>query len=62
MGVPECLECPDPSYSNEARAAKVSGVVVLYLIVTEDGHGTDIHVKPSLIYGLDEQRTEAVEN
>ena len=47
MGVPECLECPDPSYSNEARAAKVAGVVVMHLIVTEDGHGTN--VKPSQV-------------
>jgi protein TonB len=56
------MECPDPSYSDEARAAKVSGTVVLHFIVTEDGHVTNIQVKRSLGYGLDEKAVEAVGN
>ena len=32
----------------------------MHLIVTEDGHGTN--VKPSLVYGPDEQATEGLEN
>jgi len=62
IGVPKCMECPDPSYSDEARAEKISGTVVLHLIVAEDGHATNIQVKRSLGHGLDEKAVEGVEN
>lgn len=62
IGFPKCIECPDPSYSDEARAAKVSGIVVLHLIVTEDGYVTSIQVTRSLGHGLDEKAAEAVGN
>jgi len=56
------MECPNPSYSDEARVAKVFGSVVLHFIVTEEGHATNIQVKHSLGHGLDEKAVEAVEN
>jgi TonB family protein len=62
IGSPKCLECPDASYSEQARAAKVSGTVVLHFIVTEEGQATNIQVKRSLGYGLDEKAAEAVRN
>jgi TonB family protein len=62
IGFPRCVACPDPSYSDQARSAKVSGIVVLHLVVTADGHASNIHVKRSLGYGLDEKAVEAVEN
>jgi len=62
IGVPKCMECPDPSYSEEARAAKVSGTVLLHFIVTEEGQVTNIQVKRSLGHGLDEKAAEAAEN
>ena len=62
IGFPGCLACPDPSYSDQARSAKVSGNVVLHLIVTAEGRAANIHVKRSLGYGLDEQAIEAVGN
>jgi TonB family protein len=62
IGAPMCVECPDPSYSEEARAAKASGTVVLHLIVTEEGHATNIQVKRPLGHGLDEKAAEAVGN
>ena len=62
VGAPKCMECPNPSYSDEARAAKVSGIVVLHFIVTEEGHATNIQVKHSLGHGLDEKAVEAVGN
>ena len=60
IGVPKCMECPEPSFSDEARAAKVSGIVVLHLIVTEEGHVTNIQVRRPLGHGLDEKAAEAV--
>jgi len=62
IGFPKCIECPDPSYSDQARSAKVSGIVVLHLIVTAEGRASNIQVKRSLGHGLDEQAIEAVEN
>jgi TonB family protein len=34
---PECIYCPRPEYSKEARKAKVSGVVLLDVTITTDG-------------------------
>ena len=62
IGFPKCLVCPDPSYSDQARSAKVSGIVVLHLVVTAEGHASNIQVKRSLGYGLDERAIEAVGN
>ena len=62
IGFPKCASCPDPSYSDQARAAKVSGIVVLHLIVTAEGRAENIQVKRSLGYGLDEQAVEAAGN
>jgi TonB family protein len=60
IGFPKCIACPDPSYSDQARSAKVSGIVVLHLIVTAEGQASNIQVQRSLGYGLDEQAIEAV--
>jgi TonB family protein len=60
IGFPKCVECPDPSYTDQARSAKVSGIVVLHLIVTAEGYAWNIQVKRSLGYGLDEKAVEAV--
>ncbi len=62
IGYPKCVACPDPSYSDQARSAKVSGIVVLHLIVTAEGYASNIHVKRSLGYGLDEKAVKAVGN
>jgi TonB family protein len=63
---PPCLTAPklihrvDPSYSKEARADKIEGIVVLYLIVGVDGKPRDIRVARSIGHGLDEKAIEAV--
>ena len=62
IGFPKCVTCPDPSYSDQARAAKASGIVVLHLTVTAEGHTENIQIKHSLGYGLDEKAVEAVAN
>ena len=62
VGFPKCVVCPDPAYSDQARSAKVSGIVVLRLIVTAEGLATNIRVERSLGYGLDENAVEAVRN
>ena len=62
IGIPWCMECPSPTYTDKARAAKVSGTVVLHFIVNEEGHVTNIQVKRSLGHGLDEKTVEAARN
>jgi len=58
--VPQVIFNPEPSFSDEARKAKVQGVVVLLLVVGKDGRTYDIHVGQSLGMGLDEKAIEAV--
>jgi TonB family protein len=57
---PTLLQKVEPEYSEEARKAKHSGTVVLYIEVTVDGRADNIRVQRSLGLGLDEKAIEAV--
>jgi TonB family protein len=57
---PTLLQKVEPEYSEEARKAKHSGTVVLYIEVTPDGRASNIRVQRSLGLGLDEKAVEAV--
>jgi TonB family protein len=57
---PTLLQKVEPEYSEEARKAKHSGTVVLYIEVTIDGKADNIRVQRSLGLGLDEKAIEAV--
>ncbi len=50
----------EPEYSEAARKAKFSGVVVLSVIVDETGHASSISVTRPLGLGLDEMAMRAV--
>ena len=50
----------DPEYSEEARAAKLSGTVTLAVVIDAEGHARDVHVVKGLGMGLDEKAVEAV--
>lgn len=50
----------EPQYSEEARKAKYSGTVLLYVEIDPSGHATNIKVQRSLGLGLDEKAIEAV--
>src|SRR6185312_10980681 len=58
---PELVSKVEPEYSEEARKAKFSGLVLLSIIVNTDGKAEDIHVVRSLGMGLDEKAIEAVQ-
>jgi periplasmic protein TonB len=60
VGVPVCLYCPIPQYSDEARKAKYQGTVVLQVTITPDGRAVNITVLKSPGLGLDEKAMEAV--
>ena len=58
--VPKCVYCPQPSYSEEARIAKINASVVLNVVVTAQGHAENISVVRKAGYGLDQNAIEAV--
>ncbi len=58
--VPQVIFNPEPSFSEEARKAKQQGMVLLLVVVGQDGHTYDIRVAQSLGMGLDEKAIEAV--
>lgn len=59
---PRCVYCPQPAYSEEARAAKVQGTVILKIVVTGDGRAENAQVMKRAGYGLEKQAIEAVKN
>ena len=58
---PKPLSAPDPAYSEAARASKVTGTVVLRLVVDAAGMPRSIRVTRPLGFGLDEMAVRAVE-
>ncbi len=50
----------DPALTDLARAAKVSGTVLIAVVVNVDGTVGEVKVLRSLGYGLDENAVEAV--
>jgi TonB family protein len=58
---PQLLKKVEPLYTEEARAAKYQGVVVVSVIIEPDGTADNIQVVKSLGLGLDEKAIEAVQ-
>jgi len=60
VSAPLVLRSVDPEYSDEARRAKYTGIVMVSLIVDAQGLPEHVHVVRSLGMGLDEKAIEAV--
>jgi TonB family protein len=58
--LPKVIGKTDPEYAEEARKAKLSGAVMMSVIVGEDGKARDIRVVRPLGLGLDEKAIDAV--
>lgn len=56
---PKAIFNATPEYSEQARRQKIQGIVILSMLVTEDGLPTDIRLEKSLGYGLDEKALQA---
>jgi TonB family protein len=56
----QAIFAPDPEYSEEARKAKISGTVVLSLVIGIDGRAGDIKIIAPLGDGLDEKAVETI--
>ena len=57
---PKPLKVAEPGFSEEARREKVSGSVLIGLIVDEKGFLTAVTVVQGIGHGLDEKAVEAV--
>jgi periplasmic protein TonB len=55
-----CRICPDPAYSDEARKAKLQGLVTMRVLVGADGRVRDVQVTRGIGLGLDESAVRAV--
>lgn len=60
VSAPVVISKKDPDYSEEARAAKYQGTVLLSVEIDPNGDATNIKVQRSLGLGLDEKAIEAV--
>ncbi len=57
---PKPLYHPDPEYNDRARRKKISGMVILSIVVTPEGIVRDAKVTTSLDKDLDQQALKAV--
>jgi TonB family protein len=60
IDVPRCIDCPNPSYTDRARANKVQGTIVLSVLISEDGRAETIAIVKALGFGLTEKAIETV--
>jgi protein TonB len=62
VGSPQCIYCPQPEYSDEARKAKYQGTVLLDVTVTADGRVVNPVVIKGPGLGLEEKALAQVRN
>lgn len=62
VGSPQCIYCPQPEYSDEARKAKYQGTVLLDVTVTADGRVVNPMVIKGPGLGLEEKALAQVRN
>jgi TonB family protein len=60
VSAPQLISKVEPEYTDEARAAKYQGTVLLSTVIDADGRATNFKVIRSLGMGLDEKAIEAV--
>jgi TonB family protein len=60
VSAPIVIHKVEPEYTEEARAAKYQGTVLLYIEIGPEGTATNIKVQRSLGLGLDEKAVECV--
>jgi TonB family protein len=61
VSAPKPVSTPEPAYSEAAQASKVSGTVILWMVVDSAGMPRGIRITKPLGFGLDEKAAAAVE-
>ncbi|HXY14999.1 MAG TPA: TonB family protein [Terriglobales bacterium] len=59
---PSCAYCPNPSYTEPARLAKLNGTAMMEVVVSAEGQVAQMRIVKGLPYGLNEAAMEAVRN
>jgi TonB family protein len=59
-GVPVCLKCPIPEYSDKARKAGIRSTAVLTVVISTDGRAARIAIVKDPGHGLTDQAIETV--
>jgi len=54
MSMPHCTFCPNPTYNDFARKARIQGKSVLEIVISKEGRVLQLHPVKLLGYGLDE--------
>jgi protein TonB len=62
VSAPVLVTAPLPEYTTEARAAKISGNVLVHFWVDENGKTTHVQVVRGLGHGLDAKALDVVRN
>jgi TonB family protein len=62
VGMPTCVHCPDPQYTDAVRIAKVQNEVVLGVVITSEGKAGTVHALKAAPFGLTAQAIKAVQN
>jgi periplasmic protein TonB len=57
---PSCAYCPYPTYSDDARHAKVQGTVTVQVLVGADGRAQDFRIVKGIGFGLDDRTIETI--
>lgn len=57
-----CVYCPEPPYSDQARKAKLQGLVTLRVLIGSDGRAKRVQIVKGLGMGLDESALAAIRN
>jgi TonB family protein len=57
---PRLLKKLEPEYTEEARAGKISGTVLLFIVIDPNGSATNIQLLKGIGFGLDEKAVEAI--
>jgi len=57
---PSLLYKLEPAYTEEARAAKIAGTVLLQIVIDPSGIATDMQLIKGVGFGLDEKAVEAI--
>jgi TonB family protein len=58
--LPVALYKPEPKYSDDARRARLSGEVIVQLVIDQNGRPRDMRIVRSLGLGLDEEALKCV--
>src|SRR5450432_1662943 len=57
---PRLIKKLEPAYTEEARAAKIAGTVLLQIVIEPNGTATDLQLLKGVGFGLDEKAVEAI--